>query len=281
MDKKNRAIGCLVGLAVGDAVGTTVEFKERDSFPPVTDMVGGGVFRLNVGEWTDDTSMALALADSILEKNTVDKVDLIEKFVKWYRDGAYSHRPCFDIGGTTRRSLMYYHRTGIYSDAPDDHFSSGNGSIMRLAPVPIRWHNDFETSQKMAWEQSVTTHGSAAVKGSVNILNEILWKYINEVEYTKSSHIKSLDRNSIDSSGFCEATLVAALWAVENTDNFNDAILLAVNLGDDADTVGAVCGQIAGAKYGIDGIRKDWVEKLAWSDKIIDIATKLYEAGNV
>lgn len=279
--EKNKVIGCLVGLAVGDALGTSVEFKERDTFEPVTDMRGGGVFQLNPGEWTDDTSMALALADSILEKGTVDKVDLIQKFVKWYREGAYSHNGrCFDIGGTTRRSLMYYHMKGIYEDAPDDFIQSGNGSIMRLAPIPIRWYDDYDTAFQMAWDQSITTHGSTTVKETINKMMSIILNFIHQLEpRINFRDYKNRDRNDIKSTGYCVDTLDAALWAIANTDNFNDAVLLAVNLGDDADTVGAVTGQIAGALYGFSGIRKDWIEKLAWSDKIIDTAEKLFEAG--
>jgi len=279
MTKRNKAIGCLIGLAVGDALGTTVEFMPRDSYPLVTDMVGGGPFGLNPGEWTDDTSMALALADSILEKGTVDKIDLIQKFSLWYTKGEYSHNgKCFDIGITTSWALRNYFLPVSYRDAVNDFRQSGNGSIMRLAPVPIRWHNDYDTTLTMAWEQSVVTHGSDAVRESVCSLAQILFRLINGKSVDFSPY-KDISRQLVRSTGYCEDTFNAAMWSVANSDSFNSAVLLAANLGDDADTVAAVTGQIAGALYGFDAIRKDWVDKLAWSLKIQELAVKLYDAG--
>ena len=280
---KDRAIGCLVGLAIGDALGTPVEFKERDTFPPVTGMQGGGAFRLKPGEWTDDTSMALALADSILKKGTIDKVDLIERFIKWYMNGEYSHNnKCFDIGTTTSTALRNYIRTKRYTDAANETHLSGNGSLMRLAPVLVRWHNaDIDFVQKMAWKSSVVTHGADSVNDSIAKLTAILYYLINGGEFGGRyiDKCKDMKRKEVKSSGYCVDTLEAAIWAVANTSSFDEAVLLAVNLGDDADTVGAVAGQIAGAKYGFESINPTWIKQLAWNDRIINIANKLHEAG--
>jgi len=165
-----------------------------------------------------------------------------------------------------------------YQDAaPLDSFC-GNGSIMRLAPVPIRWHNDLDKARKMAVAQSVTTHSHPTVLRHVVELNDILHAYINGRPYEFPA-LKGVARDQISSSGYVVDTLNAGEWAVENTSSFQDAVLLAVNLGDDADTVGAVAGQIAGAKYGFDAIPKEWVDVLAWRNVILETADNLFEAG--
>jgi ADP-ribosyl-[dinitrogen reductase] hydrolase len=138
-----RGLGCLLGLAVGDAVGTTLEFSRRDERPPLTDMVGGGPFRLAPGEWTDDTSVALCLADSIIGCGGIDQCDLMDRFVPWWRDGENSHNGrCFDIGITTRHALARFERTGDPLAGSVDPGTAGNGSVMRLAPVALRWCAD-------------------------------------------------------------------------------------------------------------------------------------------
>lgn len=133
---RSRAIGALVGLAVGDAVGTTLEFTRRDSYPRLTDMIGGGPFWLKPGEWTDDTAMALALADSLAERGQLDPADLMDRFLAWWREGRYSCTgTCFDIGITTRSALGRFEQNGepfAGSESPD---AAGNGSLMRLSPV--------------------------------------------------------------------------------------------------------------------------------------------------
>ncbi len=280
-DKLDRARGALVGLAVGDAVGTTLEFKERGEFEPISDMVGGGPFRLQPGQWTDDTSMALALADSILATGTVDHNDLLARFISWWRKGENSVTGrCFDIGTTTREALALHEQYGSYVPAQNAPYLSGNGSIMRLAPVAIRWHHDAPTALNNAREQSRTTHGSDECVAACEKLAGWIVNGINGVDQGLNEKLKGFTANVIESSGYVAHTMVAAQWAVVNTDNFNDAVLLAANLGDDADTTAAVAGQIAGAKYGMSGIRADWLEKLAWREHIITLADKLFEVGN-
>ncbi len=137
-EAQDRARGALLGLAVGDALGTTLEFTERDRKPHHTEMTGGGPFGLEPGQWTDDTSMALALADSLVERRGFDPRDLMTRFVAWRKKGDYSCTgTCFDIGITTQRALTTFQRTGepfAGSTALDD---AGNGSIMRLAPAVL------------------------------------------------------------------------------------------------------------------------------------------------
>src|SRR5262249_970664 len=159
----DRAIGTMLGLAIGDAIGTTLEFSVRDARQPVTDMVGGGPFRLKPGEWTDDTAMALCLADSLLARNHLDQRDLMQRFCRWWRSGENSCTgTCFDIGNATRKALIRFERTGDPVSGSTDPQSAGNGSLMRLAPAAIRHHADLASAIEVARGQSVTTHAAAA-----------------------------------------------------------------------------------------------------------------------
>lgn len=143
---RDRARGALLGLAAGDAVGTTLEFRSRDSYEPLTDMIGGGPFELKPGEWTDDTSMALALADSLAVTGEFEAEDLMQRFVRWWREGEYSVTgQCFDIGITTSRALARFEGDGNPYAGSRDPGAAGNGSLMRLAPVAI-WVSDATAS---------------------------------------------------------------------------------------------------------------------------------------
>lgn len=291
-DRLNRAKGCLVGLAVGDALGTTLEFSKRDSLPPVTDMVGGGPFHLKPGEWTDDTSMALCLAESLLERNSFNPYTMMDSFMDWMREGHNSVTgKCFDIGITTRAAIQNYIDEGIPLDGPSDPRSAGNGSIMRLAPTVLFFLDDRERAIEFSIHQSRPTHAAPEVLDACALMASILHESITGqsgwppvlkeakiVDIADQTYLAK-ERDDIRSSGYVVDTLEAALWAVAKTDNFRDALLLAVNLGDDADTVGAVTGQIAGAKYGYEAIPVEWRKTLAWEEKIARMAVSLAQEG--
>lgn len=292
----DRFLGCLVGLAAGDAVGTTVEFKERGEFEPLTDMVGGGPFCLKPGQWTDDTSMALCLAVSIIEKRAIDSEDIMNKFCDWMDNGYMSSTGrSFDIGNTTRQSLKRYQQTGDTCSGGTDGWSIGNGALMRLAPIPMLTYLDKNEVNDWSVVNSEYTHNVAesidacrlyatmiadALDGKTK--DEIIHNQINFtghpliVEIAKGSYFNKTE-DEIKGSGYVVESLEAALWCFYNTDNFKDAILKAANLGDDADTTAAICGQLAGAYYGIDGIPSEWSEKLSMIDKIEEMAVQLYE----
>lgn len=294
---KDRAVGALVGLAVGDALGTTLEFARRDSKPRVVDIVGGGPFRLAPGCWTDDTSMALALADCLLASDSLDCRDLMDRFVTWWKKGEYSPTGyCFDIGGTIQGALERYRRTGEPLAGSTDRWSSGNGSLMRLAPVAVRFWNDRDRLDKTAAEQSRTTHGTLKAIDGCRAFAGLLADAISGVPRRDVLAPRSFDgapaiakilggswrgrcREKIQSTGYVVHTLEAAIWSVARTGNFRNAVTLAANLGDDADTVAAVTGQLAGAIYGLDGIPKAWVDRIAWSEQIRRKANRLVEAS--
>lgn len=162
-DTHDRFRGALMGLAVGDALGTTLEFKQPGSFEPITSIVGGGPFRLEPGQWTDDTSMALCLAESLIECGGFDAKDQMDRYVRWWKEGHLSSNGrCFDIGGTVLSALRAYLDTGnAFSGSTHDH-SAGNGCIMRLAPVPLAFAHDADKAIHHAGESSRTTHGTDA-----------------------------------------------------------------------------------------------------------------------
>ena len=291
----DRAVGALVGLAVGDAVGTTLEFSKRDSKPPLTDMVGDGPFGLNPGQWTDDTSMALALGYSLADRQGFDAVDCMNRFLDWYRRGTYSCTgTCFDIGNATAAALQRYEKTGIAFSGSDDPRSAGNGSLMRLAPVAI-WgarRSDAEILS-VAREQSRTTHAAEecvaacegyalllarAIRGEAkaDILKPLRIHGPQNISRIFAGSWRNKSRDAIRSSGYVAHTLEAALWSVAESDDYRGAVLLAANLGDDADTVAAVAGQLAGALYGRSAIPPDWLAKLAWAEELEALAQRLF-----
>ena len=295
----DRARGALLGLACGDAVGTTVEFLRRGTFARVTDMVGGGPFRLKPGQWTDDTSMALCLAESLVECERFDPVDQMNRYVDWFRRGHLSSTGvCFDIGNTTRRALADFVRTGDPFSGPTGPDTAGNGSIMRLVPVVLAFFPDRQRVRHFSGESSRTTHGAAEAVTSCQILGEILAALLSGD--TKESALLSAQppssasprledivagsyRSKVDrevrGTGYVVDCLEAALWCFWSSDSFEEAILLATNLGDDADTTAAVCGQLAGAHWGDEAIPKSWLEKLAMRDSIQTYADKLLAAA--
>ncbi len=275
----DRFRGCLLGLAVGDALGAQVEFSEPGTFPPVTRMEGGGPFNLQPGEWTDDTSMALCLAESLLERSGFDAHDQMTRYVSWWREGHLSSTgECFDIGNTVRGSLGRFLRTGDPFAGPDDPATAGNGSLMRLAPVPMFYAADPETAIARAAESSRTTHGAAEAIDRCVRFARILADALHgasKTELLRGVPVTSRPR----SSGHVVDTFDAALWAFATTGGFREALLAAVNLGGDADTVGAVCGQLAGAHYGERSIPREWLEPLAMRRYIDDQAARLYSAA--
>lgn len=288
---EDRAYGALVGLAVGDALGTTLEFEDRDTLPHHTEMLGGGPFHLKPGQWTDDTSMALALAESLIAHPEFDATDLMTRFVEWADNGAYSCTgTCFDIGITTRMALRQFQKTGDPFAGSDDADSAGNGSIMRIAPVALIGLSDAAFSRKLAVDQGRVTHAVPACRDACRLMVEVLRDLILDtghafrprspeaylaIEAVAMGGYKGKSRDEIRSSGYVVHTLEAALWAVERTTTFEDAVVLAVNLGGDADTVGAVAGQLAGAKYGLSAIPQRWLGPLAWRDKLDALAADL------
>lgn len=299
MTRSDRQRGCLLGLAIGDALGAAVEFVPPGLFEPVTGYRAGGPHGLNPGEWTDDTSMALALADSIAQAGW-DLDDQARRYVAWWRTGEYSvNGRCFDIGNTTIAALYRFEKYGDATSSGDrSPRASGNGSIMRLAPVPIRFLGLFpdqtERLATLAAESSLPTHASPQCVSACRYMALVLaglmhgvdreevlaadWPPLKqlrnleplfpEVDAVAAGSFRQLKPPEIKGSGYVVKSLEAALWAFHDAQDFRDAVLKAVNLGDDADTTGAVCGQLAGACWGETGIPQAWRDGLAKQEMI-------------
>jgi ADP-ribosylglycohydrolase len=305
---KSRYRGCLLGLAVGDAIGASVEFMDPGSFTPLTDMVGGGKFNLAPGEWTDDTSMALCLAESLIEKEDFDPIDQLERYVRWYRTGYLSSNGrCFDIGITTCNSLNRFERSREPYPGPTSPHTAGSGSLMRLAPVPMFYALHPQLALEKCADSSRTTHANHKALDACRYYGALLlgalhgqpkeallspprkWDFLDSNMKEQLSHLTSgiaevangsfmrKQPPQIQGTGFVERGMEAALWAFHHSTSFRQGVLMAANLGDDADTTAAIYGQLAGAYYGEDNIPTQWRAKLALVEVIIDYADKLWK----
>ena len=304
MTPRDRFRGCLLGLAVGDALGTTLEFKRPGTFQPIDDMVGGGPFHLEPGQWTDDTSMALCLAASLIEKGEFDAMDQMQRYVRWWEEGYLSATgECFDIGITTSDALSDFIDTGepyAGSSAPN---TAGNGSLMRLAPVPMYFGNDAAEAISKSADSSRTTHGAeeavdacryfaALLVGALDGVDkeellsarycpaEGLWEkspLSMKIAEVAGGSFKHGEPPAIRGTGYVVESMEAALWAFHKSRHFREGALLAANLGDDADTTAAIYGQIAGAHYGAGAIPAEWRERLTMVAEITSMADDLYD----
>jgi ADP-ribosyl-[dinitrogen reductase] hydrolase len=295
---EERFTGCLLGLACGDAVGTTVEFKPRGSFAPVTDMLGGGPFHLKPGQWTDDTSMALCLGYSLAETGGFDAKDQMDRYCNWYDHGYMSSTGrCFDIGNATSAALQRYKRSGDPTSGATDPHSAGNGSIMRLSPVVMAYTPDEAQVLHYAGESSKTTHGAEECVDACRLFGGMLHVALQggskadilgyqgytpttpKIQAIAVGTYRDKSLAQIKGSGYVVESLEAALWCFYITDSYETAVLQAVNLGDDADTTAAVCGQIAGAFYGRSAIPASWREKVTMGAEIEQLALDLMGMG--
>jgi ADP-ribosyl-[dinitrogen reductase] hydrolase len=275
----DKSQGCLLGLAIGDALGAPVEFREAGSFEPVTGYRGGGEFNLEAGQWTDDSSMALCLAESLLVCQDIDLLDQCQRYWNWYINGENSSTGiCFDIGTGTQEALENWWQTGRVSPLPT---GLGNGCIMRLAPVPIFYH-DTLSAALFSGLSAFTTHGHTQSMKATAFFGELLSRALNGA--TKEDLLSIVPpaytgEKKLTVSGHVVDTLKAALWAFESSHSFEETVLRAVNLGGDADTVGAVAGQLAGAFYGLSGIPEHLITGLQDAERFLKVAKNLKVLG--
>ena len=301
---RNRFRGCLLGLAAGDALGTTLEFRRPGTFKPINDMTSGGPFGLRPGQWTDDTSMALCLAASLIERGEFDPMDQMRRYVRWRDEGYLSSTGrCFGIGNTTASALSRFSREGEPFAGSSDSFSAGNGSLMRLAPVPMYFAGDAAEAISRSADSSRTTHGAEEAVDAcryfggllVGALNGVgketllsarycpvegLWgrsPLAEKIARVADGSFKHRGPPEIKGTGYVVESVEAALWAFHESGDFREGALLAANLGDDADTTAAIYGQIAGAHYGAEAIPAEWREVLTMATEITSMADSLYD----
>ena len=296
---RDRFRGSLVGLAAGDALGATVEFQKPGTFVPPTSLVGGGPFKLKPGQWTDDTSQALCLAASLIECGGFDPKDCMIRLHRWMTEGYLSSTGrCFDIGQSTSVSLRSFGRTGDPYQGRGDRDT--NGALMRLAPVPLAYAQCPEEAVRYSELSTRLTHGGrdtvaasryfaallvAAVRGAgpsallppgVFVPDHVSAKEWRE---SLSPNVVALlerpgDKKPVGGFGALDC-LHAALWAVRLADGPEEAITRAVSLGEDADTVGAVAGQLAGAIWGHSELPTRWTRCLYQHAEIVRAADGL------
>lgn len=293
--------GAILGLAIGDALGAPVEFKMPGEFDIVTDFRDTPRFGLPAGYWTDDTAMALCLANSLIEKG-FDPDDQVERYLRWLSDGYCSSTgKAIGVGQTVLRALSRFRPGESPYIAVTGRYADGNGTLMRIAPIPLYFRNNPEEAMESAILSSKITHGSqlcadacryysGLIIGALNGVSkqELLsphyspidgyWErdpLADEVLKVAAGSFKEKEPPDIQGSGYVVKSLEAALWAFHTTNSFEDGVLRAVNLGDDADTTGAIYGQLAGAYYGMKGIADKWIERVAKREELMDISYKL------
>ncbi len=291
--------GCFLGQAIGDAVGTTNEFKPKGSFKPISDMVGGGPFALPRGAFTDDHSMGLCIAASLVETGTCDACDQLERFCLW-RDRGYMSATgaCFDIGNTVAAALRKYKRTQQCECGSTDRDTAGNGSLMRQAAIPMAYAGNPAIAGLMAAKSSRTTHGAPQAVDACRFYAELVAHVLNGVKDVSACATSLLRENVYDSeisaavtgahekpygeivgTGYVVRSLEAAMWCFYNSSSFEEGCLLAANLGDDADTTAAIYGQLGGAYFGLSGIPARWLDWIAMRAENLHYADELFELG--
>jgi len=296
IDLQEHYLGCLLGLACGDAVGGPVEFYRRGAFPQIRGMHGGGKFQLRPGEWTDDTAMTLCLAESLLERDGFDPLDQMQRYRRWVDEGHHSSREhAFGLGKTVARALLAFLRSGNPIAGSSNPATAGNGSLMRLAPVVLWFYPEVESAVEHAARSSVTTHAAPEAVDCCRLLAVVICnalagkpkadllagssRFLTEPKVLElaAGNYRDKPREQIVGSGYSVQSLEAALWCVHTTDSFEQAVLAAANLGDDADTTAAITGQIAGALYGVEGIPREWLFTLHQADLIADFAQRIHD----
>ena len=287
--------GALLGLAVGDALGGPLEFQPaRDSNALVTEMIGGGWQRLTPGEWTDDTQMTLCIVDSLLTKRIFDPDDISRRFVQWMKTSPQ------DIGLHTSRVLDAISKGDPWEEASRDvqelsPDNAPNGSLMRCAPLALFFYRQPDVLQSLSPVLSRITHAHADCEQACVFLNVaisllLLGKRPSDVidltyEQCDKASLELKERvgramqqrNDTSPTGHVLDTLEVALWSYLHTPSFETAVVAAVNRGADADTVGAVTGALAGARYGLSGIPERWLLPLKELDRLISSADGLFD----
>ncbi len=298
-ERLDRFQGCLVGLAVGDALGGPLEFMSASQIEdscggPVRDMVGGGWLDLRPGEYTDETQMMLCLAESIVAQKSFEMEDVARRLLAWYKSGPKN------IDNITRTALaelekgVPWREAGMIANQRLHGRTAGNGSLLRCAPIGLYRHRDYHRLIRDSIDGSCITHWNARagysaaainlsiselVQGRREGLMEVVASYIGEANSRVRrvlKHIEKKKQKTLSPSSHAISTLEAALWCFLKTESFEEALVSAVNLGGDADTVGAACGALAGACYGMDGIPRRWLRALEGWGHIADLAAKIH-----
>lgn len=307
-DKKHQILGALLGLACGDALGVPVESmsRERLKHNPVKDMRGYEMHMQPPGTWSDDSSLTFCLAESLCDG--FDTNDIGMKFIEFVEDSYWTpYGNVFDIGNITLAAINKIKEGTLAEMAGGtDIMSNGNGALMRILPLAFFLENYDEDKFDVIHRVATITHGHIISKIACSIYIEMAMNLLKGLNLKESYHkmqksineyyekidkdalkvfhkilvqnIASLKEKDIKSDSYVVNTLEAALWSFLNSRNYSQAVLTAVNLGDDTDTVGGIVGSLAGIFYGIDNIPKEWVELIPRGEDIEKLATRLYKS---
>lgn len=305
-ERADRSRGALLGLALGDSLGMPLEFMARDEVQ-VRGLEAGGPFKLEKGQWTDDTSMACCLAYSLIHCAGFNPMHVMKCFSDWYRFGAYSvNGRCFDIGATTREALDHFLSTAEPYAGSSDPRAAGNGSLMRLAPMAVFYFESLQKTVEFSALSSMTTHRATEAVDACRYFGALLYGALHgesketllngiysptpdfwsraplapRIEHIALGSYKHKPRSDISSSGYVVDSLEAALWAFFHFDTFEESLLAAVNLAGDSDTVGAICGQLAGAHYGEARLPIQWLKHLHGVQGFYHFAEDLINASS-
>lgn len=301
IDRQDLVLGCMLGLVVGDALGVPFDVPLGAHAPAVADMVGGGAFNLQPGEWTADTSMAMCLAESLLRRNGFHAEDQMERYCSSFEHGVWSCRDfCFGLEEPMRRALLVYREGGkLQGDASLRHYG---GVLVRIAPIALFYLQDVESAMLYAAQSTQLTHPdplcvdaarylTALVHGAMmgvskeTLLSEdfepegVSWgayRLAPEINLLRKGLYQEKPSFSLDKPDDLLGVLQAALWAFAHSRHFKDGALKAVNLAGKASTVGAIYGQLAGAYYGAERMPDNWLRKIAHREAIQDISEKLW-----
>lgn len=304
----------IIGLVVGDAMGVPVEFCMRKELlqNPITEMLGHGSHDVPKGSWSDDTSMTLATLDAIIESKDINCVAIASNFLEWFKNAKYTPTDrVFDVGRTCLRAIARFESGQEVAEkcGGTSEMDNGNGSLMRILPLVYYCYAKnmdnreiYETVKKV----SSITHAHEIsimacyiyVKYGMEFLNNknLVQAYetvknISYSEYFSEATIVRFDRilkediskyplDKIKSTGFVIDTLEAVFWVLLNTNSYNQAIIGAINLGNDTDTVGACAGGLAGIYYGLENINEKWKNDLLKYDYIVELCNKFNEVLN-
>lgn len=301
-------LSIVLGYAIGDALGVPAEFKRREelSANPIVDMIGNGSHNQPEGTWSDDTSMVLATMDSIAELQTIDYKDIMCRYLKWYKQAEYTaSNQVFDIGMGTRRALEKFARgTKAVQCGEKNFMNNGNGALMRMFPIALYTYNakyEYRKEVEAAYYFSSLTHGhdismmackiysdyiKALLNGespieALNTISNYPYDSFYDNCYTfdriLSGKIAKMSVNEIKSTGYVVDTLEASIWCLIHSNSYEEAVLKAVNLGEDTDTIAAITGSLAGIVYRLENIPIKWIHKLKNKALILEITKKYAE----
>jgi ADP-ribosyl-[dinitrogen reductase] hydrolase len=299
----DRARGVIVGLACGDALGAPVEFESRETiaerYPDgLRDFTSGGWMNVEPGELTDDSRMMIDLAETLARPGPPDMDDLARRFIAWMEEHPK------DIGNTTRLAIQLL-RDGVpWSEAGERVVASrgarqaaGNGSVMRCAPVAVRYQRDPDNLRQVSLDTARITHAEPRCTWSAVAINQAIAHALagggrRDLIGAASERIPQSDvsgaidvvptllERDLKGSGYVLNAMQIALWFVTNTSSFEEAVVGAVMVGDDTDTNAAVTGALAGAVYGYGAIPERWRDGVQQHDRLIDLADQLLALGS-